>query len=325
MRTALNTSKKLAVAITTALLMTACASSIPTPDGAVTARNKLTMLQSNSQLASLAPIEIQNAELAVLAAEHPERDKLLSNHLVILANRKVDTATYWAQSRFFVEEREALSQASDTARLEARTLEAERARRETQAARNDSQIAQNRADLARNETQIAQSQADLARTDTRIAQNQAERARQDATAAQIETAELGRQIALLNARETDRGLVVTLGDVLFETGKSTIVGSNDSNLAKLAVFLNKYNDRTVIIEGHTDNVGSDSSNMTLSQARADSVKNYLVDAGIVNSRLNTMGKGENHPVSVNDTSTGRQQNRRVEVIIANSISTTSTQ
>jgi outer membrane protein OmpA-like peptidoglycan-associated protein len=125
----------------------------------------------------------------------------------------------------------------------------------------------------------------------------------------------------LNARETDRGLVVTLGDLLFETGKSDLKGGAAGNLNKLAAFLDEYPDRTVLIEGHTDDVGSEESNFNLSQRRANSVKSYLVGQGIQSARLSTSGLGEGSPVAGNDTSTGRQQNRRVEVIISNATTT----
>lgn len=168
------------------------------------------------------------------------------------------------------------------------------------------------AERDRMQLQARTGEADRARLD-------ADRAVADADSVRLRNEALQRRIAELDARETDRGLVVTLGDVLFATGRAELKGGAISNLAKLAGFLNEYPDRSVSIEGHTDSVGSESSNMGLSQRRADSVKAYLIGQGIATHRLAAMGKGEGYPVSDNDTATGRQQNRRVEVVIANAL------
>jgi len=129
--------------------------------------------------------------------------------------------------------------------------------------------------------------------------------------------DLQRQIDVLQAKPTDRGLVVTLGDVLFDTGKAGLKAGATSNLNKLVAFLNQYPDRTVAIEGYTDSVGSEDYNQGLSERRADSVKAYLAGQGIGAIRLSALGKGESDPVAGNDSAAGRQQNRRVEVIISN--------
>jgi outer membrane protein OmpA-like peptidoglycan-associated protein len=128
---------------------------------------------------------------------------------------------------------------------------------------------------------------------------------------------LQRQIDELQARPTDRGLVVTLGDVLFTSGQADLKAGAAGNLDKLITFLNEYPNRTVMIEGYTDSVGSEDYNQRLSQRRADSVKTYLVAQGIRSIRLAASGKGEDAPVAGNESADGRQQNRRVEVIINN--------
>ncbi len=132
-----------------------------------------------------------------------------------------------------------------------------------------------------------------------------------------QAAELQRQIDVLQAKPTDRGLIVTLGDVLFDTGKASLKAGATSNLNKLVAFLNQYPDRTVLIEGYTDSVGTEDFNQGLSERRADSVKSYLAGQGIGSIRLSASGKGESDPVASNDSAAGRQQNRRVEVIISN--------
>ena len=184
-------------------------------------------------------------------------------------------------------------------------------------ARGEATAAQRQAQAAREEASAAQAAADIARDQAAMARNEANQARSAASAAIAGTAELQRQITELNARETDRGLVVTLGDVLFETGMSELRGSAVGNLDRLADFLVRYDTRTAMIEGHTDSVGSESSNQILSQRRAQSVQAYLISRGVSSARLNASGLGEGSPVGSNDSETGRQQNRRVEVIVSN--------
>jgi outer membrane protein OmpA-like peptidoglycan-associated protein len=275
------TSTRATMVIAGLMLLSACATT-QAPEAPLDSRLKLTALQGDSQLATRAPVEMRAAEAAVKAAEAPHADSAYAEHLILIADQKVEIARARAQSRQYQDQRQALSAESERARLDARTLEADRARGDAKSAR---------ADLATARDEVAASR------EARLA--------------------LERQIAELNARETDRGLVVTLGDLLFATGKSDLTGGAGPNLDKLAAFLGEYPDRTVLIEGHTDSVGSEESNYFLSQRRADSVKSYLVRRGVQASRLTTSGLGQGSPVASNDSATGRQQNRRVEVIISN--------
>ena len=144
-------------------------------------------------------------------------------------------------------------------------------------------------------------------------------AQADASAAQRNSLELQKQIEELQAQATDRGLVLTLGDVLFATNTAELNSGGDQRLGKLAGFLNKYTDRTALIEGYTDSTGSDAYNQGLSERRADAVKSYLVGQGIGSNRLVASGNGEGSPVADNTSATGRQQNRRVEVTIENAV------
>lgn len=162
-----------------------------------------------------------------------------------------------------------------------------------------------------------QTRLDARTAEVKFANDAADTARSDQESTQREADELRAQIAELSAEETARGLLVTLGDVLFVTGGSELNRSAEADLDKLSTFLGQYENRTVMIEGHTDNVGSEDSNYGLSRRRADAVKAYLVQHGVAASRLTTVGKGEGSPITGNDSAFGRQQNRRVEVIIAN--------
>jgi outer membrane protein OmpA-like peptidoglycan-associated protein len=195
----------------------------------------------------------------------------------------------------------------------------------------DQELGAHKVYLADRKVEIARAQAETSFAEDQRAALSAQRegarltARtQEADAAHLATAslaeraaELQRQIDALQAKPTDRGLVVTLGDVLFDTGKAGLKAGATSNLNKLVAFLNQYPDRTVVIEGYTDSVGSEDYNQGLSERRADSVKAYLAGQGIGAIRLSALGKGESDPVAGNDSAAGRQQNRRVEVIISN--------
>jgi outer membrane protein OmpA-like peptidoglycan-associated protein len=139
----------------------------------------------------------------------------------------------------------------------------------------------------------------------------------DAANSEAQSVELQRQIDELQAKDTDRGLVLTLGDVLFESGKADLKSGATGHLNKLIAFLNSYPTRTVMIEGYTDSVGSEDYNQGLSRRRAESVQSYLVGQGVDAARLTASGHGESAPVADNESASGRQQNRRVEVIISN--------
>ena len=291
----------IATAVASALLA-ACATMPPEPEGAAQARAKLTRLQSDPNLANRAPVAIKEADRAVRTAEQPEVDKDLGAYRVYLADRKVDTAKAQAETAFAEDQRSTLIAQRDHARLDARTREADAARGEVAAARADSAEEKAGADQARSEADTARDAA-------------ADSAQQSADL-RAQSAELQRQIDVLHAKPTDRGLVLTLGDVLFTSGQADLKAGASSHLNKLVAFLDKYPDRTVAIEGYTDSVGSEDYNQGLSQRRADSVKSYLTGQGIDATRLSASGKGESEPVAGNDSAAGRQQNRRVEVIIS---------
>jgi outer membrane protein OmpA-like peptidoglycan-associated protein len=198
----------------------------------------------------------------------------------------------------------------DQVRLDARTQEADVA---------TSQLATARVEIeAKNsEVNAARMVAADATQEAAHANQQAVDANQQAADTAQQAAELQRQIDELHGRPTDRGLVLTLGDVLFTSNRAELKSGSTNNLDKLVSFLNGYPTRTVTIEGYTDSLGSDEYNVGLSQRRADAVKSYLTDHGVGVARLSAAGKGESAPVAGNETAAGRQQNRRVEVIIAN--------
>jgi outer membrane protein OmpA-like peptidoglycan-associated protein len=145
--------------------------------------------------------------------------------------------------------------------------------------------------------------------------NQVDSAKRATDAATTNSARLQAEVDALKAKPTDRGLVLTLGDVLFETGSSTLSPGAGRNLDRLVQFLTDHPERLVQIDGFTDSVGTDSYNQNLSQRRADAVRDQLVSRGISSTRISTRGYGKDSPVASNSESSGRQLNRRVEVVI----------
>jgi outer membrane protein OmpA-like peptidoglycan-associated protein len=150
---------------------------------------------------------------------------------------------------------------------------------------------------------------------TSEALDQRDQAAQTAAQATQEAARLQAEVDQLKATPTSRGLVLTLGDVLFDTGRSELNPGSSRKLDQLAQFLSEHKERRVQIDGFTDSVGSDSYNEELSRRRADAVKSALLVRGIDSSRISTQGYGKAYPVANNTDSGGRQLNRRVEVVI----------
>lgn len=141
-------------------------------------------------------------------------------------------------------------------------------------------------------------------------------ARQQADASKMRADSLETQLADLKLKKTERGLVLTLGDVLFDTGRATLKQGAFGTLDRLASALREQPGRTVLIEGHTDNVGSDESNQGLSERRAQSVQSALAQRGVARDQITAIGKGEHSPIASNDSADGRQSNRRVELIFS---------
>jgi outer membrane protein OmpA-like peptidoglycan-associated protein len=143
-----------------------------------------------------------------------------------------------------------------------------------------------------------------------------ERRRSRLSAAEAEALRL--ELAALKAKQTERGYVITISDVLFTTAKWDIKPGAAKNLDQLVALLKKYPNLTVFVEGHTDSVGKDDYNQGLSERRAGAVKDLLVARGVSSSRITAVGHGESLPVADNKTAAGRQQNRRVEIVFEKS-------
>ena len=159
-------------------------------------------------------------------------------------------------------------------------------------------------------------EAQNAQANAQVAQANAQAAQSEAQAAQQQLQSTQQQLKDLQAKQTERGMVLTLGDVLFDTNKATLKPGADQRIDRLATFLQKNPNERLIIEGYTDSTGSEEYNEELSQRRAQAVANVLAGQGIPASRYQVVGKGQAFPVASNATPAGRQQNRRVEVVFS---------
>jgi outer membrane protein OmpA-like peptidoglycan-associated protein len=149
----------------------------------------------------------------------------------------------------------------------------------------------------------------------------AQQAQQQVAAAEAEKARLREQLReqlnqVLETKESARGLIVNMSDVLFDFGQFTLKPGAKEKLAKISGILLGHPGLTLEVDGHTDSVGSDAVNMKLSEARADTVRAYLVAQGVSPDTVSAHGFGKDQPVATNDTAAGRQLNRRVEIVVA---------
>jgi outer membrane protein OmpA-like peptidoglycan-associated protein len=167
------------------------------------------------------------------------------------------------------------------------------------------------------ETSQALAQARTAQSQALTAQSQAEQARGDALSAQAESQRLAAQLENLQAAQTPRGIVLTLDDVLFDTGRAALKPGAQRSIDQIAAFLGENPERRVQIEGFTDSQGTEDFNLELSQSRADAVARAIIQRGVDAQRVRAQGYGEEFPVASNTNPGSRQLNRRVEVIVSN--------
>jgi outer membrane protein OmpA-like peptidoglycan-associated protein len=211
---------------------------------------------------------------------------------------------------------------SDTVNAQAATAQAET---DSARARNDAVDAQAatakaQSDMAANEVSsatalsAAQADADQSRLATQQAQLTVQQAETDKAAMR---AKLSEQLnSILQTRDSARGLIVSMSDVLFDTGKYSLKPGAREKLAKVAGILLSYPGLNIEVGGYTDNVGGDAMNQTLSENRASSVRDYLVQQGVASNSVSARGFGNSLPVATNENSAGRQQNRRVELLVS---------
>jgi outer membrane protein OmpA-like peptidoglycan-associated protein len=266
---------KIATCLALALVMTGCAS---TP-------------KDNPEL-DLARSAVQSAEADPNVAKYAALD---------LESAKQELAV--AESAYMHRDQPAVSQPAYLA-----TQTAKLAQLKASAKADDARVAAGQAE--RDQIQLAARSREV--NNAKVATAQANMATDQAKA---KADRLQAEVDALKAKPSDRGLVLTLGDLLFDTGKAELNSGASRKLDQLAQFLTEHPDRRVQIDGFTDSVGTDSFNLELSQRRSDSVRSALQTRGIDASRIGTQGYGKAYPVATNADAGGRQLNRRVEVVI----------
>jgi outer membrane protein OmpA-like peptidoglycan-associated protein len=262
------------------LLALGCASAQP-PRELIDARAAYARAGADPQVNTLALTQLHVAKTTLDAAERQfrnEGDEPSTRDLAYIAERR---ARY--------------------AEVQAALLTAQKMKADT--------VAEGQRRLAMN---AQQSQSDLKTTKSQLDQEKARRQQ-----AELRAKEAMESLARIAAiKQEDRGLVITLsGSVLFATAKWTLLPSATNRLEEVAKALKEQEGRSITVEGHTDSVGNDASNMTLSQKRADSVREFLISRGVPSDRIRAVGVGEGRPVADNQSTEGRANNRRVEIIV----------
>lgn len=292
-------------------------------------RAQLDELKANEELAGYAPLALGEAERALRTAETWTGDNTYRIHLIYMADRRIQIARAVAQREQLEDEYIRLTEERNDMLVRASQLEAERARFEAEQARMISEAQAEDARRAREEAEAAavreaesqrnaeqaQEEAAQARALAASSVTEAELARREAQLATEAADTLRRQLENLQLRQTESGVVVTLGDVLFESGQTELRDEAMESLVEVVDLLQSEPDKLIRIEGHTDSTGNAETNLRISQQRADAVLEALVQLGVDPARITASGMGQDFPIATNESEEGRAQNRRVDVIL----------
>lgn len=285
----------LALAGVVLLLLGACTSAPVKNEQLERARAGFEQLAANADVTRNAANELNNARASLASAEKAwvaKTNTIEVNHRAYLALNDIEIAKILASARSREEQINELKSSQRDAIVQLRSAEAAAANSAAEQARNEA---------ARLMAETEQLKIEAA-------------ARESQLQAQLD--ELN-ELRALQAKSTDRGMVLTLGDLLFDVGKSTLKPGAITDIDQIATFMQKHPERAVLIEGHTDDTGDEDSNRELSLSRAKAIGGALEARGVDFTRIETLGVGEDAPVASNDTAIGRQLNRRVEIIFPN--------
>jgi len=276
--------------------------------------------QNTKSIDTVARAAVQSAETARVTALRAAEQARIDRERVDQARRVAEARAQSDQARTDSQQAQQQAQiAQQQAQLEAHQRQAAEAQR--QATAQQAAQAQADADRARQQAQLeaqqrmnAEQQAQQAQAQSQQAQLQAQQAQQQV--AQTRAQMLAQLNQVLETRDTARGLIVSMPDVLFDTGKSDLRAGARERLAKVAGILIAYPNIQVEIDGYTDNTGTAAFNQQLSEERAQAVRDYITQQGVPAGSISAHGFGEDNPVGSNDTASGRQQNRRVELVVS---------
>lgn len=320
----------LRISFLAALVFMAACTTAPKKDLALEqVRSQLDELRANDELAGYAPLALGEAERALRTAETSKGNDTYRIHLIYMADRSIQIARAIAQHEQLEDEYIRLNDVRNEMLLRASQMEADQARAEAEQARMMSQATAEDARRAREEVQQAeqreaessrsaqqaQEEAAQARALAASSVTEADLARREAELATEQANTLRRQLENLQLRQTESGVVVTLGDVLFQTGETELRVEAMDSLVEVVDLLQSEPDKEIRIEGHTDSTGNEETNLQISQQRADSVLSALVSLGVDAERITSAGMGQDFPIATNETEDGRAQNRRVDVIL----------
>ena len=282
---------RFALSLTALAIVAGCSTTPPTNVSMEQAREDFRTVQADPRAQNQAPAELRQASDALNAANaamHRGADVAQVNHLAYVASQRASIVRETVNFKTAELSVANAGAARTSAQLQARTQEAD-------AAQRAAAEAQRSASTARTDTAEAQRQTALAMERNRL---------------------LEARMAELNAKQTPRGFVITLGDVLFDVDRSSLKPAGMRMVGQLAEAMKADPQRSVLVEGFTDSTGADAYNQTLSTERADAVRVALLGQGIASSRVASRGYGKANPVGSNDTAAGRQMNRRVEIVLS---------
>ena len=274
------------------LVIASCATTREPSQKLTALQDQYSSMSSEAYIKEYAPLALKDAEDAiskVKKAEQSHEEKSTVEHYQYIAQKKLDVAMELAKQK----------------RAEAKIEKAELNRKDALLTSKTQKLEE------------ANAKVDVMSERLSVAEQEKKDAMEAAREMEAKANEMAKKLKNISVSTTERGLVITMGNILFDVNQANLKSETQNTVARIAELLKEYPDRNVMIEGFTDSSGTDSYNKDLSERRAEQVKFLLSSNGVASNRLNSIGYGESYPAASNETNQGRQKNRRVELVIAN--------